>query len=127
MIVLDTHAWIWLASDPKRLSRAAVREIQKAKRIALSAISLWEVAMLVRRGRIELDRGLLEWIEHALESTRAEILPLMPAVAAVGSELQIHGDRGEVIIAATALLAAATLGGTKDEQLRRCAAPKTVW
>jgi len=76
--------------------------------------------------RIELDRGLLEWVEHALESTKAEILPLTPAVAAVGSELELHGDPGDRIIAATALLAAATLV-TKDEQLRRYDALKTVW
>jgi len=76
--------------------------------------------------RIELDRGLLEWVEHALESTRAEILPLTPAVAAVGSQLELHGDPGDRIIAATALLAGATLV-TKDEQLRRYDALKTVW
>jgi PIN domain nuclease of toxin-antitoxin system len=126
LIVLDTHAWIWLASDPKRLSRRAANEIQRAKRIAISAISLWETAMLVRKGRIELDRGLLEWVEGALDSTKAEILPLTPAVAAVGSELELHGDPGDRIIAATALLAAATLV-TKDEHLRRYDALKTVW
>lgn len=126
MIVLDTHVWIWLASDPKRLSRPAAKAIQRAKRIAVSAISLWEIAMLVRKRRIELDRGLLEWIERALESTKAEILPLTPAVAAVGSELELHGDPGDRIIAATVLLAAATLV-TKDEQLRRYDALKTVW
>jgi PIN domain nuclease of toxin-antitoxin system len=126
LIVLDTHAWIWLASDPKRLSRPAAKEIQRAKRIAVSAISLWEIAMLVRKRRIELDRSLLEWVERALESTRAEILPLTPAVAAVGSELELHGDPGDRIIAATALLAAATLV-TKDEHLRRYDALKTVW
>jgi PIN domain nuclease of toxin-antitoxin system len=126
LIVLDTHAWIWLASDPKRLSRRAANEIQRAKRIAISAISLWETAMLVRKGRIELDRGLLEWVEGALDSTRTEILPLTPSVAAVGSELELHGDPGDRIIAATALLAAAILV-TKDEQLRRYDALKTVW
>jgi PIN domain nuclease of toxin-antitoxin system len=126
LIVLDTHAWIWLASDPKRLSRPAAKEIRRAKRVGVAAISLWETAMLVRKRRIELDRSLLEWIEHALESTRAEILPLTPAVAAVGSRLEIHGDPGDRIIAATALLAAATLV-TKDEQLRRYDALKTVW
>ena len=115
-----------MASDPKRLSRPAAGAIQKAKRIALSAISLWEIAMLVRKKRIELDRGLLEWVEAALETTNVEILPLSPAVAAVGSELNLHGDPGDRIIAASALLAGATLV-TKDEQLRKFDALKTVW
>lgn len=126
MIVLDTHAWVWLASDPKRLSRRAAREIRRAKRIGISAISLWELSMLVRKNRIELDRELLEWIEHALEQTKTEVLPLTPAVAALGSALHVHGDPGDRMIAATSILAGATLV-TKDTQLREYEALKTVW
>jgi len=126
VIVLDTHAWIWLLSDPKRLSRRAAREIQRAKRVGLSAISLWELSMLVHKKRVELDRGLLEWMELALDEPRFEILPLTPAVAALGSELEIHGDPADRMIAATALLTGATLV-TKDVQLRQYQAIKTVW
>ncbi len=126
MILLDTHVWIWWRSDPSRLSRRAKREIDRARRVGLSAISLWELAMLVRKQRLELDRGLLEWVESALEEPVIEVLPLTPAVAALGSELEIHGDPGDRIITATALLAGAALV-TKDEQLQSYAALKTVW
>jgi PIN domain nuclease of toxin-antitoxin system len=126
VIVLDTHAWIWWRSDPARLSRRAAKEIQRAKRVGLSAISLWELSMLVRKRRLELDRELGEWMEHALEAPKLELLPLTPTVAALGSELEIHGDPGDRIIAATALLVGAALV-TKDEKLQRYEALKTVW
>ena len=126
MIVLDTHAWIWSTSDPDRLSRRAAKEIQRSRRVGLSAISLWELAVLVRKKRLTLDRDLLEWSEHALEDPKLELLPLTPAVAALGSELEIHGDPGDRIIAATALLTGAALV-TKDAQLRGYGALKTVW
>lgn len=126
MIVLDTHAWIWWRSDPARLGKQAVKEIRHARRVGLSAISLWEIATLVRKKRVELDRDLLDWVERALEEPKVEVLPLTPAVAALGSELEIHGDPGDRIIAATALLAGAVLI-TKDEQLQRYGALKTAW
>ena len=126
MIVLDTHAWIWWTSDPARLSRRAAKEIQRARRVGLSAISLWELAILVRKRRLSLDRELLDWIEHSLENPKIEILPLTPAVAALGSEIALHGDPGDRIIAATALLCGATLV-TKDARLRDFGALTTVW
>ena len=126
MIVLDTHAWIWWRSDPARLSRRATKEIDRAKRIGVSAISLWELSMLVRKKRIELDRELLEWMEGALEEPRLELLPLTPTVTALGSELEIHGDPGDRIIAATALLSGAMLV-TKDARLQCYEPLKTLW
>ena len=58
MILLDTHAWIWWRADPGRLSAPAAALIATTDRIGLSAISVWELAMLVRRGRISLDRDV---------------------------------------------------------------------
>lgn len=126
MTVLDTHAWIWWRSDPSRLGRRAKKEIDGARRLGLSAISVWELSMLVRKKRLELDRDLLEWAEGALEDPRLELLPLTPAVAVLGSELEIHGDPGDRIIAATALLAGATLV-TKDARLQGYGPLRTVW
>ena len=58
MIVLDTATWIWRASDPKRLTTNARRAIDEAERSLVSAISVWEVAMLVAKRRIQpRERG----------------------------------------------------------------------
>jgi PIN domain nuclease of toxin-antitoxin system len=62
VILLDTHAWIWRVSDPGRLSREQreVLQADKSGPIAVSAISLWEVAKLVELGRLVLDRDVRE-------------------------------------------------------------------
>ena len=94
MIILDTHAWIWWLSVPENLSKAAERDIRSAKRIGISAISCMEVATLVERRRIDLDRDPLEWMNDALDLPRIELLPLSPAVAVKASSLDgdFHGD-----------------------------------
>ena len=66
MIVLDTHAWIWWRADPGRLSVSAARAIADADRIGVSSISVWELGMLIRRGRISLDRDVAHWVRQAL-------------------------------------------------------------
>ena len=66
MIVLDTATWIWRASDPTRLSTAARRAIDEAERVLVSAISVWEVAMLIAKRRIQLDRPVEQWLNIAL-------------------------------------------------------------
>ena len=72
MIVLDTHAWLWWVAEPARLSRPARRAIDEAEAIVVSAVSAWELAMLVGRRRISLDRDISAWVRQALGSARVE-------------------------------------------------------
>lgn len=65
-------------------------------------------------------------MDCALDEPTVEVLPLTPAVAALGSDLEIHGEPGDRIITATALLEGA-VPVTKDERLRRYGPLKTVW
>jgi len=57
MIVLDTHAWWWTVSEPGQLSRKARQVISRThpEQRAIASISIWEFAMMVTRGRIELS------------------------------------------------------------------------
>lgn len=127
MIVLDTHAWIWLASEPERLGREARRLLRRERVRGVAAISCWEVATLAARGRIELDRDLVAWMEDALSETGAELLPLTPAVAAASAQLgDFHGDPADRLIVATALTHGAVLV-TKDERIREHGAVRTAW
>ncbi len=128
MILLDTHAWIFLADDPKRLGKAARRAIDRAERIGVAAISLWELAMLLEKGRIALDQELLAWTQAALAEPRIEILPLTPAVVSAAHQLRgaLDGDPGDRIIAATALLEGATLI-SKDERIAASGVVPVVW
>lgn len=127
MIVLDTHAWIWAASDPARLGREARRLLARDRVRGVAAISCWEVAMLAVRGRIELDRDPVTWMEDALAGVGADLLPLTPAVAAASAQLgAFHGDPADRLIVATALTHGAVLV-TKDDRLRELGTVRTAW
>ena len=128
MIVLDTHAWIWWVADPARLSTAARKAIEKERVRGICAISVWEVAVLIQRGRLVLDRDVADWVRDALAVPGVEVLPLTPemALAAGGPALDLHGDPADRMIAATTLAHRARLV-TKDEQLRAVQALDTVW
>ena len=132
MILLDTHALLWWVSDPKRVPAKATRLIDAAVRageqIAVSSISIWEVAMLVERGRLTLNVATDVWVR------RVEALPFL-AFAPVDNRVvlrsvQLDGfpnrDRADRMIAATAIELGATLV-TADARLLSYEPVKTVW
>jgi PIN domain nuclease of toxin-antitoxin system len=128
VIVLDTHAWIWWATDDRRLPVGARRRIEAASRVGVCAISVWEVAMLVERGRLKLDRDVLDWALAALDLPKAELLELTPAIAVRSARPGdgFHGDPADRIIVATALEHRAPLV-TRDERIHRHGAVEVVW
>jgi PIN domain nuclease of toxin-antitoxin system len=128
MTILDTHAWIWWSSSPGKLSARAQEALRDSSDIGVCAISCWEVAMLVTRGWLELDRPVVVWVKQALAQPRVSLLPLSPeiAVQAAGLTGRLHGDPADRIIAATALHHRAAIL-TRDLRLRACKEIQTVW
>jgi PIN domain nuclease of toxin-antitoxin system len=127
LIVLDTHAFLWWVGEPKRLGSSAFRALAKEDRVGVAAVSCYEVAAAVSKGRISLDRGVLEWLEEALALPRVELLPLTPAIAVKATQLgAFHGDPADRLIVATAVLESATLV-TKDAKIRAYPAVTTIW
>ena len=128
MIVVDTHAWLWWVSEPRRLGKAARRSLEAAKRIGVPAICCLEIATLVSRGRISLDRPALEWMQDALGGRRIDLLPLTPAVAVKAADLPSNfpGDPADRIITATAILESAVLV-TRDDRIRESPLVRTLW
>ena len=128
MIILDTHTWIWWASEPGRLGRKAARLIRSARSVGVAAISCWEVATLAEKNRIRLDRSPLDWIEEALTLPRVELFPLTPAVAVRAAQLgpDFPGDPADRLIAATALVQSRMLV-TKDDRMRTIKILPTAW
>ena len=127
MIVLDTHAWVWFTSDPDRLSARARKAIRASKDRSISAMSCWEVAMLVSRGRLELDRDPLEWMEESLRTNDIELLPLTPTIGVVSVAFGgFHWDPTDRLILATTQVHGATLV-TKDQAIIDSGLVPVVW
>ncbi len=105
--LLDTHAWIWWISGDSRLTlreREALDNLLPSERPVLAEISLWEVAMLVERDRLELDMDLERWLAVASAPATVELARLTPAVAAEVARLpeKFHRDPADRLIVATA-------------------------
>jgi len=122
LILLDTHVLVWLDEANPRLGPGAIKKIDaafQAGNAMVSAISFWEVSMLVRKGRIRLELDLRVWRNDFMQQGLIE-LPVTGEIGikAAGLE-QFHGDPADRLIAATALQHSLTLI-TADEKLLSC-------
>lgn len=128
--VFDTHAWYWAMTDPARLPRPSRRLLRPSPNepIGLSAISLWELSKLVEKGRIEMQRPLLDWMNASLDPAFIELIPLSPKIAAASVQLPADVPRNpaDQILIATARVTGATLI-TKDRALRALTYLRTIW
>ncbi|MFM8365737.1 MAG: type II toxin-antitoxin system VapC family toxin [Verrucomicrobiota bacterium] len=105
--LLDTHAWVWWICGDSRLTaheRETLDNLPPTARPVLSEISLWEVAMLVDLGRLELDMDLERWLAVASAPATVELARITPAVAAEVARLpeMFHRDPADRLIVATA-------------------------
>jgi PIN domain nuclease of toxin-antitoxin system len=128
VIVLDTHAWIWWRAEPGRLSAAAAQAIADADRVGVSTISVWELGMLVRRGRISLDRDVVRWARQALAGPRVAVLAPGPDVALAAALLDdaFPGDPADRLIYAAARNAGCPLV-TRDARIAGFNPARAVW
>lgn len=128
MIVLDTHVWIWSLVARDRLSTTARAAIDEAGEIMVSSISCLEVANLVRRNRVSLDRTTESWISHALAAPRVRAVAIDPQIAAHAGALAdpFPGDPADRLIYATSVVNGVRLV-TRDQAIRRFDPHRTVW
>lgn len=130
MLLLDTHVWFWSLTEPFNLSKAALDLIQTTEtdRRAIASISIWEFAMMVARGRIEVKMTAEQWLDYAITKTGLRVLELTPKVAIESCELpgDFHKDPADRIIVATARVNGATLV-TKDKKILDYPYVKSMW
>jgi len=104
--LLDTHAWIWWLHGNARLGPSALKRLAlfpRDLRPAISAISLWEVALLVSLGRLTLDTPLEAWLAIAADPGTVRVIPITPHIAAEVARLPdtFHRDPADRLIVAT--------------------------
>ncbi|MBB4190766.1 PIN domain nuclease of toxin-antitoxin system [Rhizobium aethiopicum] len=107
MIVIDTHILVWAMQDDARLgsqARRIIDEMTEKSRILISAITPWEIAMLVQKGRLALGDDVGRWIDSALSLPGLQLAPIEPSIAIDSVRLpgEFHADPVDRIIAATA-------------------------
>jgi len=123
-LLLDTHVALWLDSGDDRL-RASTRTLidgcwQNGGSILLSAVTVWEIALLVDTGRIDLDVPVEAWIERFLDCPGIEAVPLSHRAASRSYQLHHlqHRDPADRLLIATAIELACPLV-TYDERIVR--------
>jgi PIN domain nuclease of toxin-antitoxin system len=102
-MILDTCALLWLASGDKKLSRSALKEINSAPAVYVSAISGFEIAIKVARGKLKLPHPPQEWFVRIVEHHGLVVLPLELNVGIAAAQLPpIHDDPCDRFIIAVA-------------------------
>jgi PIN domain nuclease of toxin-antitoxin system len=120
-ILLDTHIFVWMITEAKRLSQDFHLLIEKyiaGRRILISAITMWEIAILVQKKRLQFSLPIKEWIEKAVLTPGITIIPLSTDILLESCLLPgtFHQDPADRMIIATSRLENAALI-TRDERI----------
>jgi PIN domain nuclease of toxin-antitoxin system len=129
MILLDTHILVWMASEPKQLSRRAREAIREARQkggVAVATITLWELAWLAEKARIQVSASVESFIRETV--ARVILKPITPEIAALAVRLppSFPKDPADRLIASTAMIEGAPLV-TADTGIRRAKVVQTIW
>jgi PIN domain nuclease of toxin-antitoxin system len=117
-LLLDTHIWLWSTLEPQRLTRRVEKALaDPANQLWLSPISVGELIVLLRKGRLTLPNDVAAWVAKTMLDLQLTEAPLTVEVAlAIASMNFPHGDPADHFLAATAKVFALTLV-TADEHL----------
>jgi PIN domain nuclease of toxin-antitoxin system len=129
VILLDSHILIWMASDPKRLSKKAREAILDAREmggIAIASITLWELAWAAENRRIAYSGSIESFVRETV--SRVVVMPMRPEIVALAVRLphDFPKDPGDRLITSTAIVEGIPLV-TADEPIRRASVVHTVW
>jgi len=132
LIVLDTHVLVWWVGEDRRLVKAARSAIDSSMAagdaVLVSAISAWEVGMLVRRGRLALSMPVEEWLLAVQSLEGVSIIPISAEIAVQSVNLpgEFHQDPADRMIVALARERNASLL-TADEKIHRYPHVRCSW
>ena len=131
VILLDTCAIIWDAVQPAMLTepaRSAIHSADEANSLIVSDISIWEIAMLMKKGRVEINTTPSKFFTLFLQSRSVSVQSILPDIAelSVSFDSSMSNDPADRIIAATSIIHNAQLV-TADQNLRNNPLINTIW
>lgn len=129
-MLLDTHVWIWISIDDRRSLSPKARDLLEDPspvRKWISAISCWELAQLVERGRLGFSIPVIDWIRRSMLEQAVQLAELSPEIAVESTRLAgLHRDPADRIIAATSRILGLPLV-TADRRLREYSGIEALW
>lgn len=131
MIFVDTHVIIWRALDPEKIpakTRRFLDQQEEIRPLRICEISLFEIAMLMKRARLNTSLDFAEFMDLVLAANHYLLTGINPEIAelAVNFSDQVNKDPADRIILATTLHHKARLA-TADGNLRKAGVVTTVW
>ncbi len=112
-LLLDTHVWLWLINDSDQLKGARIvghiEEYAQHNGLRVSAISVWEIGMLVAKKKITLSKDVFLWVKESLKENGLTVEPLSNEILLESNLLDVHGDPADRMIIATAKLTHAAI------------------
>lgn len=131
MIIMDTCSIIWDALEPEKLTANAKKSIKLAnekKQLTICDISIWEISMLIKRKRLNVDETPSNFINLAIKSRNYKIQSITPAIAELSVNLDstINSDPADRLIVATSIIFNSPII-TADNNLRAASIVETIW
>ena len=131
VVTVDTHVIIWNDIKPELLTSTAKESLDEANQtdgLIFCDISVWEIAMLMQKNRIEVDVGYLEFINLLKAANNYVFKNITPEIAELATTLpsEINQDPADRIICATSILMNSPLI-TSDQNLRKSELVNTIW
>ncbi len=132
MLVIDTHVLIWWVSGSNSLSNKARKLIKDVLKndgeVIISSISVWEIAMLIQKGRLVLSMDVESWLDEVAQIDGVRFMPVDNEISIKSTVLpgEFHKDPADRMIVATARKLAVPLV-TADEKIIHYEHVKTIW
>ena len=106
-LLIDTHVLLWLVEGYGSLgskARASIDASAQQNCLYVSAITPWEIGLLVSKGRLQLNADVMQWVRTALDKPGVRLAPLEPEIAVASTRLpwEMHPDPADRILVATA-------------------------
>lgn len=126
-VLLDSCTLLWLANDPRELSVVATEAIRSANIVAVSPMSIFEIARKFHAGKLSLLLSPLDWYEEAIRTHGLTEVGITGPIAARAAVLpMIHRDPADRFLIATALEKGMRLI-TPDPEIWKYPEVRVVW